>query len=513
MKVICASIFITFAFAMAGCQAKSMSDDLSRIANQIDEGNGDEVESILLSLQKQNPKNPEVLTLLARIEYLRAVSGLSQYPGMPPVGWDKALMDSAERRVLEATEMDPNHAHAWIVYGQIKYARYRLDESLKMLERAEAIDPSNVKLRLRKGATLRALASRRGDNSLLDASVREYQRAIKDKVDDGNERLAATELADVFGAKGEFDKALGYLSDALITAKGSEKAFILDQRAKAHLYAGHVDSAITDSHAALGILDFGVGRQTLALALLVKSGAFMREEKPAEAASYTMEAIQTGTDIGGLLPVIAASPQTFPAVFAFLEPRMKEAGGDQMVASKICSASKFISRVDLQRLSALGADLNVVDPVRGTLLHCAVEESNFEAVSALLELGVDANIRHPDGRNLLETTLIGTSPVRKEIRRLVLAKVGTPSGWKDPEVDLPAEKRWYKAERTIGSTDNSVVQAGSILLSGGSCKFSGVSDVCLVFYKKPGEYFGTVAIPLSRLSDLKALHEVPAPVE
>ena len=86
MKIICASIFMTFAFAVTGCQAKSMPDELSRIANQIDEGNGDEVESKLLSLHEQNPKNPEVLTLLARIEYLRAVSGLPQYSGMPPVG-------------------------------------------------------------------------------------------------------------------------------------------------------------------------------------------------------------------------------------------------------------------------------------------------------------------------------------------------------------------------------------------------------------------------------------------
>jgi tetratricopeptide (TPR) repeat protein len=239
MKRICISLLLVLALMMAVCQAKSLPDELSKIAGQIDDGRNDEAESALLLLRERNPKDPGVPTLLARIEYLRSVSGLPEYPGMPPTNWDPARMDAAERWIREAIELGPEHANAWVVYGQIKYARYRLAESLEMLEKAESLDPSSIKLRLRKGATLRALSTYRGDKSLLDASAVEYQRAIVGNIDDGNERLAASELGEIFSTKGEFDKALGYLSDALVTAEGSEKAFILEKRAKAQLYAGH----------------------------------------------------------------------------------------------------------------------------------------------------------------------------------------------------------------------------------------------------------------------------------
>lgn len=514
MKSIFASLLLLLAFTTTGCQAKSLPDELSRISDQIDESDddGDEAESALLSLREKNPKNPEVPTLLARIEYLRSVSGIATVPGMPMADWDEARMDAAERWIRQAVELDPKHANAWIVYGQINFARNHLAESLEMLEKAEALDPSSVKLRLRKGATLRSLAWYRGDDALLDAAATEYQRAIRGKIDDGNERLAASELGEIFRTRKKFEKSLAYLTDALVTSEGSEKAFMLDKRAETHLFAGDVDAAIADSHAALDILDFGVGRTKLAMALLVKSGVAMRDGDSASATSHAMEAYETGVDIR-LLHLLNHSPKTFPAVYAFLEPNMKAAGGDKLAVSALCGAGEFISKTDLLRLNALGADLDFVDPQQGTLLHCAIMANNVEAVDALLELGADTNIRHPDGRSLLETTLIGTNPARREIRRLVLAKVGTPAGWKDPEVDLPVKNHWYKAERRIGSATQKVIEAGSILLADGGCSFQNSTDICLSFDTKPGEYFGTVAIPLARLEDLKALREVPAPVE
>lgn len=96
---------------------------------------------------------------------------------------------------------------------------------------------------------------------------------------------------------------------------------------------------------------------------------------------------------------------------------------------------------------------------------------------------------------------------------MVITRVGAPEGWQDPNIDLPVKGRWYKVERNVGvGTDtNKVIPAGSILLADSACSFKDRSDVCLTFYVKPGEYFGSVAIPLSSLSDLKAFQEVPAP--
>ena len=505
------SILLLSCLAVPGCHAQVPAMDVKAIAQAIDEGHGGQMEPALLSMHQRNPKDAEVMSLLARIEYLDAVAGLPQYPGMPPTGWDKAHMAAAEKWARQAVESDPKQANAWVVYGQIKYAQYRLGESLEMLNKAESIDPTSVKLRLRKGATLRALAQYRGDDSLLDASAREYRKVIHGKIDDGNERLAISELAEIASAKGDYDKAVQYLAQSLATASGSEAAFLLDKRAKAHLFAGNTDAALADIRKSLGIMDFGIGRQTSGMVLLVKAGRSMRSGDTASAYDNVQKAFSTRTDPRQMLSALASVPGSFPAIYALFEPHMKAAGGAQSASGVLCESAGFIREDDLRHLKELGADFDYVDPDHGTLLHCAIEENNVAAVRALLELGVDVKIRHPDGSTLLDRTLIGTSPQRREIRRLVLAKVGTPEGWKDPGVDLPAKGHWYRAERSIGISEYKTFPAGMILQAGGRCWIKGKSDICLTFQKKEGDYFGMVVIPLTRLGDLKALRQVEAP--
>lgn len=510
-RVHIASILLLSCLAMPICDAQVRSPDIRTIAHAIDEGNGDLVAPVLLSMHQRDPKDPEVMALLARIEYLDAIDGLPEYPGMPPTGWDRAHMEAAERWIRQAVEADPKHANAWVIYGQITYAKHRLDESLAMLNKAESLDPASVKLHLRKGATLRALAEYRGDDALLDASANEYLKVIHGKIDDGNERLAISDLAEIASAKRDYAKAIQYLTQSLATSSGNETAFLLDKRAKANLFVGNTDAAIADIRKSLDIIDFGVGRATLGMALLVKAGKAMRSGDTASAYDNAQKAFATRTDPGQMLRILASVPGSFPAVYAFFEPHLKAAGGVQRASGALCDAAGFIREDDLRRLKTLGANFDDIDPDRGTLLHCAIAENNVAAVRALMQLGVDVNIRHPDGSTLLERTLVGTSPQRREIRKLVLAKVGTPAGWQDPGVDLPIKGHWYKAERTIGITDYKTFASGMVLQATGTCWIKGKSDICLTFQKKEGDYFGMVVIPLSHLSDLKALREVEAP--
>lgn len=498
------------------CHAQSSGRDLKLIADAIDDGDGDMVEPMLQDMRQTHPKDPEVLALLARIHYLRAVDGLSYYLGMPPMGWDRKAMDAAEGLIRQAVEADPGHANAWVIYGQIRYAQYKLAESLEMLERAESLDPASEKLRLRKGATLHALAVHRGESGLLDAAAREYSKVIQGAIDNGNERLAVSQLADIASSRNDFESAAEHLTKALAASDDAvEEAFLLDKRAKAYLFGGHVDHALADIRKSLSMLDFDVGRKTLAMALLVKSGMAMREGDVDNAYRYGKESFATGAGAEQFLLTLATYKETFPAVYALLEPRLKTVEGEQLVSAVLCNAAGFIGSDDLKYLKSIGANMEGSNTDRGSLLLCAIEQDNVVAVRTLLELGVDTQVRHPNGSTLLERTLIGTSKERKDIRRMVVAKIGAPAGWQDPDVDLPIKGRWYKAERSIGVEigTSKLIPAGSILLADSACSFKDRSDVCLTFYVKPREYFGSVAIPLSRLSDLKAFQEVPVPVD
>jgi tetratricopeptide (TPR) repeat protein len=430
------------------------------------------------------------------------------------MGWNPTHMDASERWARLAVEADPDHANAWVVYGQVKYARQELDESLKMLTHAETLDPSSAKLRLRKGATLRALSETRGGHALLVASAKEFQQAIHGKVDDGNELLAASELADIFSKLGEQDKALDYSSQAMAWAKGNSKAFLLDRRANIHLMAGDTDAALADSEAALSILDFGVGQQTLTNILLVKAGMAVRDGRTAEIQPLVDRAQATGADPWRYLDLLVSQPATFPAVHVFVDPEAKGNARAQKISRMLVLAGDFISASDVQRLHRMGIEFHAQDEFRGTILHRAIQANNVGAVKELLDLDADATIPYPGGRTSLELAMTGTSAERKEIRRLILAKTGTPQGWKEPDVDLPLAGHWYAADRAIGTTDGqySALPAGKVVLVETSdCTFLDRTDICLELLERPGTRFGTIAIPLSKLDDLKALKPVPAP--
>jgi tetratricopeptide (TPR) repeat protein len=500
----------------AACDAKQAGParpSLAEIAATIDSGHGDSVEALLLKLNQDDPRNAEVMAQLARIDYLRAVDGLAQVHGMPPMGWDPGLMGSAERWAQQSTEADPRHANAWVVYAQIRHAQFRSEEALTMLDRAELLDPSNKKLRLRKGAVLRVLATQRDDPPLLRTALAEYGKVIEGGIDTGEERLAASELAEIHGVLGEHEVGIDYLSRALRTSQGSERAFLLDRRARLHLETGRADAAVDDSRTALEQMSFGVGRTTLTQGLLVKAGLAMRDGGPEQAAPFVADILRTGASPGSQLRLLASMPATFPALYGVLVPDLIDQGGRDAVAKVVGESAAFVSPDDLRRLQSSGVDLNHLDPRNGTLLQRAIAADNVAAVRVLLDMGVDTRVSHPNGRSLLETTLVGTGPARKEIRKLVLAKVGKPRGWNEPAVDLPKKGHWYRTTRAIGRDDGTrrALSANQTVLAGSTCFFEDRPDLCLTFHSAPGRYLATVAIPMSQLDDLNALEEVPAP--
>lgn len=504
-------------FVSVGCSDAKSQTPLSSLATQVDSGNGDVAEPILLRLHAQEPGNPEVMTQLARIEYLRAVDGLPQRGGMPPLEWNPMHMEAAERWAKLAVEADPGHANAWVVYAQVKYARLELDQSLEMLVRAEALDPSSVKLRLRKGATLRALSEMNGgDRSLLQASAKEFKQAIRGKVDDGNEELAASELAKVLDALGEHAQALDYFTRALGSTKGNSKAFMLDQRARSHLHAGNIDTALADSEAALAILDFGVGQRTLADILLVKVGSTRRDGRAASELQPLYERISaTGVPAWESLSRLASEPATFPAVYAFAEPDMQGKPRATNIGEALVESGGFIAASDVQRLHRMGVDFDARSSLfDDTILHRALRKNNVGAVEALLDAGIDPKTLDPSGRTLQEIVLTGTTAERKKIRRLIFSKTGEPEGWKEPTVDLPSPGRWYVADRAIGTSDGAgrALPSGQpVLVQSTDCWFADRTDICLHVLEAPGREFGMIAVPLSKLDDLKALREIPAP--
>lgn len=509
----CVALVVCGLLLATGCAAARTPPTLQQLSADIDLGQEDEVETILLDRHARDPDDAGVLALLARIAYLRAVEGRASLPGIPEFNWDRAHMEAARMWAEKATTADASHANAWIVAAQIELAYSRIDESLKMLARAEAIDPASPKLRLRKGEALRARSTYIGDRSVLGDAAREYRLVIVGEIDNGDERKAASALAEIHRERGEPVEAHDYLTRAIVTAEGRERANLFDHRAQASLHAGDADRALADSRAALAIADFGVARETLATALLLKAGPAVRDGTPEMAVPLIAEALGLEVNLPGVVTRLAWSPKTLPGVYAVLGPELGPRGGSDLVTSVIGESAHFITASDLQRLHALGVGFDAVDSIRGTLLHRAIAADNVDAVASLLALGVDASVRAPNGRTALEASLVGTSPKRREIRRLVAAATDMPKGWKAPDVDLPVEGRWYRATRRIGveSGPSRPIEAGQVVRGGTICTLLDSTDQCMTFRAHPGDRYLTVRVPLADLGDLVGLEEIEAP--
>jgi tetratricopeptide (TPR) repeat protein len=493
-------------------EAEAMA--LEDIARAISEQDGDRIEAQLRALHGQFPGSAEVLTQLARLEYGRAIAGRSQPRGGLPMNWDSGHMDAARRWAAQAVAGDPGLAGAWLVSAQIQLAYSNPRESLAMLERAEALDPTSVKLRLRKGETLRAMAEYTRENAYLVQSVAEYERAIQGPADSQEEFVALRQIGEAHAALGDNDKATAYLTRAIAGFEGSDRAFTLEARARIQLEAGQVDASIRDSQAALEIMRFGVAAHTLADAQLVKAGLAMKNQREAAAEPLLKAFLAFDRDPTSHVNHLAYRQATFPAVYAMFAAPMRSGYWDRFVPEALVESANFVTANDLRKLKALGVQFDAGDQATNRLLFMAIRADNVDAVRELLTLGADTSGRRDDGATLLDAARIGTQPKRKEIRRLLLASMGRPEGWTDVDVDLPTPGRWYYAERTVGVAENpgdKVFEAGMTLMAGNVCSTPGRPYTCFTFYTAPEKMYGTIIVPISRPEDFNALREVEAP--
>lgn len=475
---------------------------------------GTRVEARLRELHGQFPGNARILSLLARLEYGRATNGRPQARDRMFVDFDPAHMNAAERWAEQAVAADPELADAWLASSRIALARSQMKIGLEMLDRAEALDPDSVMLRLDKGNALLAMATYTGDDVHYPLAIKEYERVLREPIDSRDEVIALRQLGEIWSVVGDDRKAMAYLTRAIDGFEGQDRAFTLESRARLHLEAGRPDAAIKDSTAALEIARFGVAAHTLADAHLVKAGLAMKNGNEAAAMPHLKALFAYDRDPTSHVNRMAYRANTFPAVYAMFAAPMREQHWDRVVPEALGDSAHFITASDLRKLNSLGVVFDAGDKATTTLLFNAIRYNNAEAIRALLALGADSSARREDGASLLDAARIGSQPTRKEIRQMLLAKMGRPEGWTDVPVDLPKPGHWYKADRTVGVADeprNKVFEAGMTLLAGDQCSTPGRPFTCFSFYSAPGEYYGTILIPVSSPEDFNALREVEAP--
>lgn len=222
-------------------------------------GNGDmnsQAYTLLLSVLGSNPKFAPAYVQMAR---LASNVGL-----LPNNQFDGSLLQSQEQFLVKALELEPNYDYAIALMGYTKMFQGELDEAGKYYEKAVKMGSGYVYLPMQ----LAQLESKRGNYSkALELAKQAYEKNKSEP------KLAAGAITEILFASQRMPGDNTQEEDQWF-AKRIEldpSAWNWQSYANFKLYGlGDYEKAIEYGEKALSIMDFGVGRYTLAAALYAK---------------------------------------------------------------------------------------------------------------------------------------------------------------------------------------------------------------------------------------------------
>jgi len=218
---------------------------------------------------------------------------------------------SAQVSLDSALRLDPDYADAYVLYGHLYHLQRKPEQAHAALDMAEKLGTDNPWLPLNR-ATLLFTEGR------IEEAVELYRHVLKQKPDNKKAMSAA------FGGMISCHKKRGDLGSADLTyqeliAFEPESAWNYGDYANFLLYhQGNFERAITMGRMALKIMDYGIGRKTLAAALYRKWAHYLIEEKdPAKAQPFFDEAYSLFPNIESIKEDARLSTHTLITIDAF----------------------------------------------------------------------------------------------------------------------------------------------------------------------------------------------------
>ena len=205
--------------------------------------------------------------------------------------FSEGSLEAAEAAILKAIELEPDYAEAHALLGHLYTRSGNYEAARSSLEKAEFIGTKSPWLNINWGDLL----VRVGEH---EAAFDRYMQVIEDGTD--NRKAYSSALTGVqryYEQAGELDLADEWYRKEL--EYEPESAWSWGNYAAFQLYSlGDEDGAIASAETALGIMDYGMGRMTLACALYTKWARLMDEGSSGnEAAQYFSRAYQSYKNI------------------------------------------------------------------------------------------------------------------------------------------------------------------------------------------------------------------------
>ncbi len=189
---------------------------------------------------------------------LYIMAGYINYDNFSPTS-----LPPSEAAILKSIQIEPNYAEAYVLLGHLYTNMKRYNEAKIALQKAEMIGTKDPWLHLNWAD----LNNKLGDQ---EAAFKRYMMVVNQASKNIKIHSSALEGVETYYVnKGEYDKADKWYKKEL--AYTPENAWAWGNYSGFLLYSRHdVDGSIRNAEKALSIMDYGMGRFTLACALYTK---------------------------------------------------------------------------------------------------------------------------------------------------------------------------------------------------------------------------------------------------
>lgn len=298
-------------------------------------------------------------------------------------------IERAEETVRNAIRINPRFAEGYVLLGYIQFEQTRLDEAAKTLAYAEELGTDDPWLQLNWASVNNA----RGEYSAANKRV---ERVLESGTSNSKAIAAAYEsLIEGYERTKERDKVVALYekqikqrpNDAWL--RGNFAAYLTDT-------LGRNDEAITQARAALQIMDYGVGKRTLAMALYRKWADMVVQGKARDGEKYFQEAFEIFPQLTEVMAYGASEPAGEHLAKALIAKKRVSVDARAEDGSTALLIAINRNRVNVvQMLLNLRANPNASDVNGWTPLLSAADEGSAEIVSMLLAKGADVHMRAP----------------------------------------------------------------------------------------------------------------------
>lgn len=389
--LLCAVVLPTSSIAAPNGSYNNSSEDLNTVTHLLDTWSGqtellDQAHGILDRIIKNDPQNVFALKELARYEldagYINSRYVTFRSNRYTVGNFEPGTLERAEATIRTALRIKPNFAEGYVYLGYIQFEQTKLVDAEISLQYAEHLGTTDPWLDLNWAEILQA----KGDYA---AAQQRWEKALRRSGLSSKARLAAYDyLIESYKRSGEHKKAVNlyrkaieeYPSNAWI--RGNFAAYLSE-------VLGRHDEAIKQARAALTVMDYGVGEQTLAMALYRKWANMIAHGKDKNGERYFSEAQQIRPDLNEVMAYGASLPSGRELANALIKKGVSVDSRAEDGSTALLIATNRNSAEVVHFLLGLKANTNVPDNSGWTPLLSAADEGNAELVRLLLAHGAD----------------------------------------------------------------------------------------------------------------------------